>query len=61
MKKTLVKRRLGRPPTGVRPFLGARFAKQEADGIDRFAKANKCSRSEAIRQLVRYALAELKI
>ena len=52
---------MGRPPTGVRPFLGARFAKEEADGIDRFAKANKCSRSEAIRQLVRYALAELKI
>jgi Ribbon-helix-helix protein, copG family len=61
MKKTLVKRRMGRPPTGVRPFLGARFAKEEADGIDRFAKENKCSRSEAIRQLVRYALAELKI
>jgi hypothetical protein len=39
MKKTLVKRRMGRPPTGVRPFLGARFAKEEADGIDRFAKA----------------------
>jgi hypothetical protein len=34
--------------------------KDEADGIMRFAKTNKCSRSEVIRNLVGDALADLK-
>lgn len=60
MVKKATKRRMGRPPTGIRPFTGARFSKEVLDAIDRYAKANKISRSEAIRRLVEYALVELK-
>ena len=54
------KPRMGRPPTGIRPFTGARFSKETLNAIDRYAKANQVSRSEAIRRLVEKALSELK-
>jgi hypothetical protein len=60
MAKKAAKRRGGRPATGVRPFTGARFSAEVLDEIDRFAKRQKFSRSEAIRQLVTRGLAELK-
>ena len=60
MTKKVTKRRGGRPATGVRPFTGARFSEEVLNEIDRFAKRQKISRSEAIRQLVTRALAELK-
>jgi len=61
MVKKVAKRRPGRPvTTGTRPHWGARFSKDEADGIMRFAKENKLSRSEAIRGLVRIALERIK-
>jgi hypothetical protein len=61
MAKRNIKKRMGRPvTTGIRPYWGARFPKEAADGIDRYAKANKVSRSEAIRRLVEHALADLK-
>jgi hypothetical protein len=61
MARKIAKRRPGRPvTTGIRPYWGARFSKEVADGIDRFAKQHKVSRSEAIRQLVERALRELK-
>jgi hypothetical protein len=61
MAKKVTKRRPGRPrTTGIRPFTGARFSKEIVDEIDRFARQQKVSRSEAIRQLVERALADLK-
>jgi len=51
---------MGRPPTGIRPFSGARFSKETLNAIDRYAKANQVNRSEAIRRLVEKALSELK-
>jgi hypothetical protein len=61
MAKKAAKRPRGRPvTTGIRPSLAVRFSKEAADGIERFAKANKCSRSEAIRKLVNIALASLR-
>jgi metal-responsive CopG/Arc/MetJ family transcriptional regulator len=56
-----VAKRMGRPvTTGIRPLVGVRFSKEALGEIDRYAKANKISRSEAIRQLVERSLEELK-
>jgi hypothetical protein len=61
MARKATKRRMGRPvTTGIRPFTGARFSKETLDAIDRFAKREEISRSEAIRRLVERALAALK-
>ena len=61
MAKKAAKRRMGRPvTTGIRPFTGARLSNETLGAIDRYAKANKISRSEAIRQLVERSLKELK-
>jgi hypothetical protein len=61
MAKKAIKKRMGRPvTTGIRPSRSVRFPKETEDGINRFAKQNQCSRSEAIRRLVERALADLK-
>jgi hypothetical protein len=58
MKKSIsVKpKRVGRPPTGKDPIVGARFPKEAISQIDAWANANNTSRSEAIRRLVELGL-----
>jgi hypothetical protein len=61
MAKKVVKKRMGRPvTTGIRPSRSVRFPKEIEDGINRYSKEQKISRSEAIRRLVEHALADLK-
>ena len=58
MKKSIsVKpKRVGRPPTGKDPIVGARFPEGAIAQIDAWAKANGTTRSEAIRRLVELGL-----
>jgi hypothetical protein len=64
MAKKVAKKRMGRPvTTGIRPSWAIRFPKEVTDAINRFAKENKISRSDAVRKIVEIglrALAELK-
>jgi Arc/MetJ-type ribon-helix-helix transcriptional regulator len=58
LKSISVKRKKrGRPPTGVDPLVGVRLPPQMISNIDRWAKENDLSRSEAIRRLLEKALA----
>jgi metal-responsive CopG/Arc/MetJ family transcriptional regulator len=55
------KKRIGRPvTTGIRPSRSVRLPKEIEDGVNRYSKAHKISRSEAIRRLVEHALADVK-
>lgn len=58
MKKSIsVKpKRVGRPPTGKDPLVGARFPEEAIALIDAWAKANTTTRSDAIRRLVELGL-----
>jgi hypothetical protein len=47
------KRGRGRPATGRDPMIGLRLPKAEIASLDRWAKANGLTRSEAIRVLIR--------
>jgi Ribbon-helix-helix protein, copG family len=47
------KRRRGRPATGRDPMIGLRLPKDEIAKLDKWAKANGYTRSEAIRRLIR--------
>jgi len=47
------KGRRGRPATGRDPMIGLRLPKAEIASLDRWAKANGFTRSEAIRVLIR--------
>ena len=47
------KKKLGRPPTGVDPMIGLRLSVEEITRLDKWAKANKVSRSEAIRAAIK--------
>ena len=49
-------KRVGRPPTGKDPLVGARFPKEAIAEIDAWAKSNSTTRSDAIRRLVESAL-----
>jgi hypothetical protein len=49
-------KRIGRPPTGKDPIVGARFPKEAIAQIDVWAKANNTTRSDAIRRLVEVGL-----
>lgn len=49
-------RKRGRPATGKDPLVNARMPEQMIHNIDRWAIANGLSRSEALRQLLGYAL-----
>jgi len=61
MAKKAAKSRMGRPvTTGIRPLVGVRISKESLGAIDRYAKANKISRPEAIRRLIEQALTNLK-
>jgi hypothetical protein len=51
------KRGRGRPATGRDPAASARLPKEVLAKVDKWAAANKTSRSEAIRQLVELGLA----
>jgi hypothetical protein len=55
-KSISVKRKPGRPATGVDPLVGVRFPKEDIAAIDSWAKANDLSRSHAIRRLVELGL-----
>jgi len=46
-------RRRGRPATGRDPMIGLRLPKAEIASLDKWANAQGCSRSEAIRRLIR--------
>jgi hypothetical protein len=46
------KKKRGRPATGQDPIIGLRLAKKETARLDRWAKANGYTRSEAIRVLI---------
>jgi Ribbon-helix-helix protein, copG family len=46
------KRGRGRPATGRDPMIGLRLPKDEIARLDKWAKANACTRSEAIRVLI---------
>jgi hypothetical protein len=51
------KRGRGRPATGTDPEVSARVPLEVRDKIDNWAQANKCTRSEAIRQIIELGLA----
>ena len=46
------KRGSGRPATGRDPMIGLRLSKKEIARLDRWAKANGYTRSQAIRVLI---------
>jgi hypothetical protein len=46
------KRRPGRPATGRNPMIGLRLSKEHTARLDKWAKANGYTRSEAIRVLI---------
>jgi Ribbon-helix-helix protein, copG family len=46
------KRGRGRPATGRDPMIGLRLPKDDIARLDKWAKANGCTRSEAIRALI---------
>lgn len=50
------KRKRGRPATGTDPLLPVRFPPELKAAVEKWARANGLSRSEAIRQLVDRAL-----
>jgi Ribbon-helix-helix protein, copG family len=47
------KKKRGRPATGQDPIVGLRLPKAEIASLDKWAKANGYTRSEAIRLLIR--------
>jgi Ribbon-helix-helix protein, copG family len=49
------KKKRGRPATGTHPMIGVRLPKEETTRLDKWAKANGYSRSEAIRVLIKQA------
>jgi hypothetical protein len=57
-KMTKIKKRIGRPPTGMKPMVGFRADSAFTKRIDAWAKKqkDKPTRGEAIRQLISYAL-----
>jgi len=50
------KKKRGRPATGTDPMIGLRLSKKETARLDRWAKANGYTRSEAIRVLIERGL-----
>jgi metal-responsive CopG/Arc/MetJ family transcriptional regulator len=50
------KKRRGRPATGHHPAVATRLPESLVAAVDSWAKANACSRAEAIRRLVGHAL-----
>ena len=50
------KKKRGRPATGTDPMIGLRLSKKEIARLDRWAKANGYTRSEAIRVLIERGL-----
>jgi predicted DNA-binding protein len=60
MAKKVAKKRMGRPvTTGIRPSWAIRFPREVADAIERFAKKEGISRSDAIRKIVEIGLRAL--
>ena len=57
-KTTKIKKRIGRPPTGMKPMVGFRADSAFTKRIDNWAKKqkDKPTRGEAIRRLITYAL-----
>jgi hypothetical protein len=53
MKKSM---EVHRPATGKHPLTNARFPQELVDRIERLAKPNEITRSEALRRLVEHAL-----
>ena len=51
------KKKRGRPATGTDPMIGLRLSKKETARLDRWAKANGYTRSEAIRVLIERGIA----
>ena len=47
------KKKLGRPATGMDPMIGLRLSKAEIARLDKWAKANKVTRSQAIREAIK--------
>ena len=56
MKKSMPKKKPGRPATGKDPFYGLRIADDLMNQIMHWAKAEGATRSEAIRRLVEIGL-----
>ena len=50
------KKKRGRPATGKDPLLSARLPQELIAGIEKWAKLNAISRSEAVRRLLVHAL-----
>jgi hypothetical protein len=53
---TVTRKRLGRPPTGTDPLVGARLPPLLIGALDEWARAEGVSRSEAVRRLLYAAL-----
>ena len=55
---TKIKKRIGRPPTGMNPMIGFRSPPALTKRLDDWAKrqADKPARGEALRRLLTYAL-----
>ncbi len=49
-------KRLGRPPSGQDPLVSARLPRKYIDALERWARRNKTTRSEAIRRAVEIGL-----
>ena len=47
------KKKRGRPATGMDPMIGLRLPKAEIARLDKWAKANKVTRSQAIREAIK--------
>jgi predicted DNA-binding protein len=48
------KKRRGRPPTGQDPVIALRLPKDEIARLDKWAKAQGLTRSEAVRKAISY-------
>jgi hypothetical protein len=51
------KKKRGRPATGMDPMIGLRLSKVETARLDKWAKANGFTRSQAIRELISRGIA----
>jgi hypothetical protein len=56
-----IKRPPGRPATGHDPEVSARVPRATLAGIEEFAAANACTRSEAMRRLLDLGLAAAQV
>lgn len=50
------RKRRGRPATGTEPMWGIRFAADQREAIQEYAKIHQVTKAEAVRRLIQIAL-----